>query len=222
MKNPLSAEVMAKRIAREFPDGSFVNLGIGLPTLASSFVPEGSSVVFQSENGLLGYGPLASPGEEDPELINAGGQFVTLLPGASISNQAEAFAMIRGGHIDIGVLGALEVSEEGDLANWFVPDRGVGRIGGAMDVAVGVKKLIVAMRHTTKDGKPKIVNKCTYPLTAKKVVKMVVTDLAVIEVTEDGLLLKEVAPGFTAEDIQAVTEPKLRLSNDLKEIDILY
>ena len=151
MKNPLSTEAMAKRIAREFPDGSFVNLGIGLPTLASSFVPEGKSVVFQSENGLLGYGPLASPGEEDPELVNAGGQFVTLLPGASIFNQAEAFAMIKGGHIDIGVLGALEVSEEGDLANWFVPDRGVGRIGGAMDVAVGVKKLIVAMRHTTKD-----------------------------------------------------------------------
>ena len=222
MKNPLSTEAMAKRIAREFPDGSFVNLGIGLPTLASSFVPEGKSVVFQSENGLLGYGPLASPGEEDPELVNAGGQFVTLLPGASIFNQAEAFAMIKGGHIDIGVLGALEVSEEGDLANWFVPDRGVGRIGGAMDVAVGVKKLIIAMRHTTKDGKPKIVNKCTYPLTAKKVVKVVVTDLAVIEVTEDGLLLKEVAPGFTTEDIQAVTEPKLRLSNDLKEIDILY
>ena len=221
MKNPLSAEVMAKRIAREFPDGSFVNLGIGLPTLASSFVPEGRSVVFQSENGLLGYGPLASPGEEDPELVNAGGQFVTLLPGASIFNQAEAFAMIRGGHIDIGVLGALEVSEEGDLASWFVPDRGVGRIGGAMDVAVGVKKLIIAMRHTTKDGKPKIVNKCTYPLTAKKVVKVVVTDLAVMEVTEDGLLLKEVAPGFSTEDIQAVTEPKLRLSNDLKEIDIL-
>ena len=222
MKNPLSTEAMAKRIAREFPDGSFVNLGIGLPTLASSFVPEGKSVVFQSENGLLGYGPLASPGEEDPELVNAGGQFVTLLPGASIFNQAEAFAMIKGGHIDIGVLGALEVSEEGDLANWFVPDRGVGRIGGAMDVAVGVKKLIIAMRHTTKDGKPKIVNKCTYPLTAKKVVKVVVTDLAVIEVTEDGMLLKEVAPGFTAEDIQAVTEPKLRLSNDLKEIDTSY
>ena len=218
MKNPLSTEAMAKRIAREFPDGSFVNLGIGLPTLASSFVPEGKSVVFQSENGLLGYGPLASPGEEDPELVNAGGQFVTLLP----FNQAEAFAMIKGGHIDIGVLGALEVSEEGDLANWFVPDRGVGRIGGAMDVAVGVKKLIIAMRHTTKDGKPKIVNKCTYPLTAKKVVKVVVTDLAVIEVTEDGMLLKEVAPGFTAEDIQAVTEPKLRLSNDLKEIDTSY
>jgi len=218
MKTPLSPEAVAKRVAKEFPDGSFVNLGIGLPTLVSNFIPEGRTILFQSENGLLSYGPLAPKGEEDPEIINSGGQFVTLLPGASVFHQAEAFVMIRGGHIDFGVLGALEVSEEGDLANWFVPERGVGRIGGAMDVAIGVKRLIIAMTHTTKDGKPKIVNKCTYPLTAKKVVKLVVTDLAVIEVTEGGLLLEEVAPGFTAEDIQAVTEPRLRLSNDLKEM----
>jgi len=220
MKTPLSKESIAKRIAREFPDGSYVNLGIGLPTLASSYVPEGRTVIFQSENGLLGYGPLAAAGEEDPELVNAGGQFVTLLPGASIFNQADAFTMIGGGHIDIGVLGALEVSEEGDLANWFVPARGIGRIGGAMDVAVGVKKLMITMKHTTKDGKPKIVNKCSYPITARKVVKMIFTDVAVIEVNEEGLLLKEIAPGFTAEDIQAVTEPKLKLSADLKEIDV--
>lgn len=220
MKASLSQEAMARRIAQEFPDGSFVNLGIGLPTLASNFIPEGRTVTFQTENGILGCGPLAPEGQEDPELVNSGGQFVTLLSGASIFNQAEAFVMIRGGHIDIGVLGALEVSEKGDLANWFVPRRGVGRIGGAMDVAIGVKKLIVAMTHTTKDGKPKIVKKCTYPLTAKKVVDMIVTDLAVIEVAEDGLLLKEVAPGFTAEEIQAVTEPKLKLSGVLKEIEV--
>jgi len=220
MKTPLSREAMAKRLAQEFPDGSFVNLGIGLPTLASNYIPEGRSVTYQSENGILGYGPLASEGKEDTQLVNAGGQFVTLLPGAAICDQAEAFTMIRGGHIDVGVLGALEVSEEGDLANWFIPSRGVGRIGGAMDVAVGVKKLIVTMTHITKDGKPKIVKKCTFPITAKKVVSMIITDLAVIQVFEDGLLLKEVAPGYTAEEIQAVTEPKLKLSEDLKEVDV--
>ncbi|MFC1915384.1 3-oxoacid CoA-transferase subunit B [Chloroflexota bacterium] len=219
MKAPLSKEITAKRIAQEFPDGSFVNLGIGLPTLASNFVPEGRSVVFQSENGILGYGPLAREGEEDPELVNAGGEFITLLRGAAIVDQSEAFVMIRGGHIDIAVLGALQVSEEGDLANWFVPERGVGRIGGAMDVAVGARKLIVAMTHATKEGEPKIVKQCTYPLTAKKVVNLIVTDLAVIEVTEKGLLLKEVAPGFTAEEIQAVTEPKLILG-EVKEIEV--
>ena len=150
MKTLLSKEAMAKRIAKEFPDNSFVNLGIGLPTLAPDFVPEGRTVVFQSENGILGYGPIALKGEEDPELVNAGGQFVTLLPGASICDSAEAFVMIRGGHIDISVLGALEVSEEGDVANWFVPERGIGRVGGAMDVAIGAKKLFIAMTHTTK------------------------------------------------------------------------
>jgi len=208
-KIPLSAEAMAKRVAEELPDGSFVNLGIGLPTLVSSFVPEGRTVVFQTENGILGCGPLAPEGKEDPNLVNAGGQFVTLLPYASIFDQVESFAMIRGGHIDISVLGALQVSGDGNLANWFVPERGVGRIGGAMDLVTGVKKVIVITRHTTKDGKPKIVERCTYPLTGKKVVDMIVTDLAVIVVTEDGLVLKEIAPGFTVEEIQAVTEPKL-------------
>ncbi len=220
MKTPLSREAMAKRIAKEFPDGSFVNLGIGLPTLASNFIPEGRTVTLQSENGLLGYGPLAREGEDDPELINAGGEFVTLLPGASVVDQAEAFVMIRRGHLDISVLGALEVSEEGDVANWFVPERGVGRIGGAMDVATGVKKLFIAMTHTTKDGKPKIVKKCTYPLTAIKVVNTIFTDMAVIEVTPRGLLLKEVAPGMTPEEVQAVTEPKLIIAKDIKEIEL--
>lgn len=209
-KIPLSAEAMAKRVAEELPDGSFVNLGIGLPTLVSSFVPEGRTVVFQTENGILGCGPLAPEGKEDPNLVNAGGQFVTLLPYASIFDQVESFAMIRGGHIDISVLGALQVSGDGNLANWFVPERGVGRIGGAMDLVTGVKKVIVIMKHTTKDGRPKIVKKCTYPLTGKKVVDMIVTDLAVIAITEDGLVLKEIAPGFTVEEIQAVTEPKLK------------
>ncbi len=209
-KIPLSAEAMARRVAEELPDGSFVNLGIGLPTLVSSFVPEGRTVVFQTENGILGCGPLAPEGKEDPNLVNAGGQFVTLLPYASIFDQVESFAMIRGGHIDISVLGALQVSGDGNLANWFVPERGVGRIGGAMDLVTGVKKVIVITRHTTKDGKPKIVGRCTYPLTGKKVVDMIVTDLAVIAVTEDGLVLKEIALGFTVEEIQAVTEPKLK------------
>ncbi len=219
MKTPLSQEAMAKRIAREFPDGSFVNLGIGMPTMASNYIPQGRTVTFQSENGILGYGPFAPKGEEDPDLVNAGGQFVTLLPGACISNQAEAFDMIRGGHIDISVMGALEVSEEGDLANWFIPQRGVGRIGGAMDVATGVKKLFIAMTHTTKNGEPKILKKCKFPLTAIKVVHTIFTDLAVIEVTPEGLLLKEVAPGYTAEEVQAVTEPRLIVAKDLKEIE---
>lgn len=219
-KTPLSSEAMAKRVAEELPDGSFVNLGIGLPTLVSNFVPEGRTVIFQTENGILGCGPIALEGKEDPYLVNAGGQFVTLLPYASIFNQAESFVMIRGGHIDISVLGALEVSEEGDLANWFVPARGVGRIGGAMDLATGVKKVIITMKHTTKDGKPKIVKKCLYPLTGKKVVDMIVTNLAVFEIREEGLFLKEIAPGFTVEEIQSQTEPKFKLSEDFEEMEV--
>ena len=220
MKTPLNSEAMARRIAKEFPDGSFVNLGIGLPTLASNFIPEGRTVVYQSEIGILGYGSLAPKGEEDPELVNAGGEFITLLDGASIFDSAESFTMIRGGHIDIAVLGALEVSEEGDLANWFIPERGVGRIGGAMDVAIGAKKLFIPMTHTTKEGKPKIVKKCTYPITARGVVNTIFTDLAVIEVTPRGLLLKEVAPGITTEEVQAVTEPKLIIADSIKEIEL--
>lgn len=219
-ESPLNSDAIAKRIAKEFPDGSFVNLGIGLPTLASNFVPEGKTVVFQTENGILGCGPAALEGEEDPELVNAGGEYVTIIPGASISDQAGAFVMIRGGHIDIAVLGALQVSEAGDLANWFIPKRGVGRIGGAMDVAVGAKRLFVAMKHTTKDGRPKIVNKCTYPLTAEKVVKMIFTDMAVIKVVENGLLLTEIAPGFDVKEVQAITEPKLIFNKDIREIDV--
>lgn len=220
IKAPLKPEAIARRVAKEFPDGSFVNLGIGLPTLASNFISEGKIVVFQTENGILGCGPVALEGEEDPELVNAGGEFVTLLPGASISNQADAFIMIRGGHIDVAVLGALQVSEDGDLANWFVPERGVGRIGGAMDVAVGAKRLIIAMKHMTKDGRPKIVKKCTYPLTGIKVVDTIFTDLAVIEVVEDGLLLMEIAPGFTVQEVQAVTEPELKLAEDIREMEV--
>ncbi len=216
----LTDEQIAKRIAQEFPDNSFVNLGIGLPTLTSNYIPAGRTVIFQSENGLLGYGPRAKPGEEDSQLVNSGGEFVTLLPGAAIVDQAEAFVMLRGGHIAIGVLGALEVSEQGDVANWMVPERGVGRIGGAMDVATGVEKLFIAMSHTTKDGKPKIVKNCSYPITASKVVHTIFTDMAVIEVTPQGLLLKEVAPGLTPVEVQASTEPKLIIAKDLKEIEL--
>jgi 3-oxoacid CoA-transferase subunit B len=216
----LKDEQIAKRIAQEFPDNSFVNLGIGLPTLASNYIPQGRTVIFQSENGLLGFGPLAKAGEEDSQLVNSGGEFVTLLPGAAIVDQAEAFVMLRGGHVAIGVLGALEVSEKGDVANWMVPERGVGRIGGAMDVATGVEKLFIAMTHTTKDGKPKIVKNCSYPLTASKVVHTIFTDMAVIEVTPQGLLLKELAPGMTSEEVQAATEPKLIIAKDIKEIEL--
>ncbi len=220
IRAPLRPEAIARRIAKEFTDGSFVNLGIGLPTLVSIFVSEDKTVVFQTENGILGCGPVALEGEEDPELVNAGGEFVTLLPGASIVNQADAFVMIRGGHIDIAVLGALQVSEDGDLANWFVPERGVGRIGGSMDVAVGVKRLFIAMKHTTKDGRPKIMKKCTYPLTGIKVVDTIFSDLAVIKVVEDGLLLTEIAPGFTVQEVQAVTEPELKLAEDIREMEV--
>lgn len=219
-KTPLGKEAMAKRVAEELPDGSFVNLGFGLPTSASNYVPEGRTVIFQTENGILGCGPSAPEGKEDPYLVNAGGQFVTLLPYASICDQAEAFAMIRGGHIDISVLGSLEVSEEGDLANWFVPERRIGRIGGAMDLVAGVKKVIVVMHHATRDGKPKIVKKCSYPLTGKKVVNTIVTDLAFFEITEEGLILKEIAPGFTVEEIQSLTEPQFKVSEDLKEMEV--
>jgi len=219
-KTPLHPETMAKRVAQELPDGSFVNLGFGLPTSACNYVPEGRTVIFQTENGILGCGPLAPEGREDPYLVNAGGQFVTLLPYASICDQAEAFAMIRGGHIDISVLGALEVSEEGDLANWFVPERRVGRIGGAMDLVSGVKKVIAIMYHATRDGRAKIVKKCSYPLTGKKVVDTIATDLAFFEITEEGLLLKEIAPGFTVEEIQSLTEPQFKVSEDLKEMEV--
>ncbi|HKZ51011.1 MAG TPA: 3-oxoacid CoA-transferase subunit B [Dehalococcoidia bacterium] len=216
----LTRELIALRIARELRDGYYVNLGIGLPTLVSNFVPEGMEVIFHAENGILGYGSIITEGELDIDLINAGGQPVNLRPGAAIFCSAESFAMIRGRHIDLTVLGGLQVSEKGDLANWMLPTRSIGAIGGAMDLAVGAKRVIVAMEHTTKDGEPKIVKQCTYALTAKGSVNMIVTDLGVIDVTPQGLVLKEVAPGFTPEEVQALTEPRLTIAEDLKEVEL--
>ena len=213
----LSRELIALRVARELREGMVVNLGIGLPTLVSNFVPPDMEILFQAENGILGYGGISET-DFDPDLINAGGQPVTLRPGASFFDSAVSFAMIRGGHVDVAVLGGLEVSEQGDLANWYIPERGGGSIGGAMDLAVGARRLIVAMSHTTRDGRPRIRKRCEYPLTAPGVVDLIVTDLAVIEVHPDGLLLTEVAPGVTPDLVQARTEPPLRVSPRLREI----
>ena len=215
----LSRELIALRVARELRDGMTVNLGIGLPTLVANFVPPDMEVFFQAENGILGYGGI-SEGDFDPDLINAGGQPVTLRPGASFFDSATSFAMIRGGHIDVAVLGGLEVSEQGDLANWYIPERGGGSIGGAMDLAVGARRLIVAMSHTTRDGRPRIRTRCEYPLTAPGVVDLVVTDLAVIEVAAGGMLLTEVAPGVSPEYVQERTEPTLRRSSQLREMEL--
>ncbi len=220
MKQRLDRETMAMRVAREFQDGFVVNLGIGIPTLASNFIPEGRQVIFHSESGVLGFGPVLGDAEGDINLINAGGQFVTPLPGMSYFSSAEAFAMIRGGHVDLTVLGALQVSERGDLANWFLPERGIGNVGGAMDLAAGAKRMIVVMEHTTREGEPKIVKECRYPVTGLGCVDLIVTDLAVIEVTPEGLALREVAPGFTPEEVQALTEPRLRVSADVKEVEL--
>lgn len=220
MKQPLDREVMAMRVAREFRDGDVVNLGIGIPTLASSFVPDGRSVVMHSESGVLGYGAILQDTEGSIDLINAGGQFVSPQPGMSFFGSLEAFAMMRGGHIDIAVLGALQVSDTGDLANWMLPERGIGNVGGAMDLAAGAKRIIAVMKHTTHGGKPKIVRKCTYPVTGLRCVDLIVTDLAVIEVGGIGLVLKELAPGYSAAEIQAVTEPTLMVATDLIEVTL--
>jgi 3-oxoacid CoA-transferase subunit B len=217
----LSRELMAMRIANELKDGMYVNLGIGIPTLVSNWI-EGRDIVLQSEIGMLNTGPLAQEGQIDQDLINASCQPVTELPGCCYFSNSESFAMIRGGYMDVAVLGALQVSEKGDLAGWSNPERGfpdhIGNIGGSMDLAVGARKVIVAMTHVNNSGDYKIVKECGYPITAIRVVKLIVTDLAVIEVTDKGLLLKEMAPGLTAEDIQSVTEPKLIISPDLKEV----
>ena len=223
MKTRLSRDTMALRIAREFFDGAVVNLGIGIPTLASSYIPEGTTVIFHTENGALGFGHVLleeEAGKADINLVNAGGQFVDRLPGMCFFNHAESFDMIRGGHIDITALGAFQISEKGDLANWFYPPRGVGNIGGGMDLAFNAKRVIIAMEHTTKDGQPRVLKECTFPLTAPRCVDLIITDIAVIEVTEKGLVLKEVAPGWIPEEVQALTEPKLIIAEDLKEIEL--
>ncbi len=214
-KERFNREIVAMRVARELQDGDVVNLGIGIPTLCSQFIPEGRSVVYHSESGVLGYGPMAAPGEEDIDLINAGGQFLAPNPGMSFFNSVEGFAMIRGGHIDVAVLGALQVSECGDLANWMLPERGIGNVGGAMDLAFGAKRIIVAMEHSDRNGNSKIVRECDFPLTAPGCVSLIVTDVAVIRVEADGLLLTEVVPGWTADDVQEITEPTLAVSPNL-------
>ncbi len=219
----LDREIVAMRVAKEFSDGDIVNLGIGIPTLCSDFVPPGIQVLYQSENGLLNCGPLANEGEGNVDLINASGQFLQPIPGMAFFDSVEAFAMIRGGHIDVSVLGALQVSEQGDLANWLVPARGVGNVGGAMDLAAGASRLIVAMEHTTRGGEPKIVPECAFPLTGRRCVKLIVTDIAVIDVLPDGdgLVLKEVAPGWTPDDVQKLTAAPLQHAPDLKDIQLL-
>ena len=220
MKIRLDEQTIALRAAKEFHDGAVVNLGYGMPGLCVNFIPGGRSVFFQSENGVLGHGQLASDEEKDYELINACDQPVTRQPGMCFFDSAISFDMIRGGHIDIVVLGAYQVSERGDLANWGRPGRLTAGMGGAMDLAIGVKKILVTMMHTTKDGEPRIVKKCTYPLTAKECVSTIFTDVAVIEVTPKGLVLEETAPGWTAKEIQAITEPTLVISSDLREIEL--
>jgi len=220
VKPRLDREIIAMRVARELQDGDVVNLGIGIPTLCSQFVPEGRTVIYHSESGVLGYGPMAAPGEEDIDLINAGGQFLAPNPGMSFFNSAEAFAMIRGGHIDVAVLGAFQVAENGDLANWMLPQRGVGNVGGAMDLAAGAKRIIVAMEHTDRNDNPKIVNQCSFPLTGKGCVSMIVTDIAVIAVAKNELTLLEVAPEWEAKDVQTLTEPTMKISPKLSEIGL--
>ena len=217
----IARELIALRIAGELQDGTYVNLGIGIPTLVSNWI-EGRYIVLQAEIGMLNTGPLATEGEIDQDCINASCQPVKELPGCCFFSDCESLAMIRGGYMDVAVLGALQVSEKGDLAGWNNPERGfpehIGNIGGSMDLAVGARKVIVAMEHVTTKGDYKVVKKCTYPVTAVGVVKMIVTDMAVMEVTDMGLVLKEVAPGLTAENVQSVTEPKLIISPDLKEM----
>ena len=209
-------ELIARRVARELKDGSVVNLGIGMPTLVVNYIPEGMDVTLQSENGMVGMGPSPEAGCEDCDLTNAGSNPVTALPGAAFFDSEFSFGIIRGGHVDFTVLGALEVDQEGNLANWIIPGKMAPGMGGAMDLVVGAKKVVIAMEHVNKNGAPKILKKCSLPLTAQKEVDLIVTEKCVIEVTPKGLLLTEIAPGLTVEDVQAATEAELIVSPNLK------
>lgn len=215
----MSRELIVKRVAKELKDGDVVNLGIGMPTLVANYIPEDMDVTFQSENGFLGLGPAPEEGKEDKHLVNAGGQPVTIKPGGMFFDSATSFAIIRGGHVDVTVLGALQVDEEGNLANWMIPGKMVPGMGGAMDLVVGAKRVIVAMEHTAK-GAHKILKKCQLPLTAAKQVNTIITEMCVIEVTSEGLVLTEIAEGCTVEDVQAATEAKLIISKDLKKMEV--
>lgn len=216
----LDRETLAFRVAKEFQDGDVVNLGIGIPTLAANFIPEGRTVLFHTENGAVGFGGSPDEGSEDIHMTNAGGGFVTPLPGMSLFDSVEAFTIVRGGYLDITVLGAMQVSEQGDLANWLRPGRLIGGIGGAMDIVVGAKRVIAAMEHVDKNGIPKLVEKCSVPLTAKRCVNTIITDMAVFNVTEHGLTLVEYAPGLTPEEIRGVTGAQFQVSKDVMAMEL--